>query len=128
MVVLVLSPSSENFHINIFTSNINGYPATRKRGASAFMNYSLCGKPVVHMPTLRLANRSGTGFTAVEPIQTAWATYINKEQHMRPGNILAISKRLPGCALLLILKMHFYVFKGFPLPRCPLCLYQVAYR
>lgn len=127
MVVLVLSLSSENFHINIFTSNINGYPATRKRGASAFMNYSLCGKPVVHTHA-DTANRSGTGFTAVEPIQAAWATYINKEQHMRPGNILAISKRLPGCACLLILKMHFYIFKVFPLPRYPLCLYQVAYK
>lgn len=67
-----------------------------------------CG---THANTL-LSDLSGARFTAVELIQTAWATWINNEQHTRLGHILAISKRLSGCALILTLKMHFYIFKG----------------
>ena len=54
MIVFVLFPRSQNFHINIFTSNINGYPATKKRVVLAFdelqFMLEICGhKAAVHL-------------------------------------------------------------------------------
>lgn len=41
MIEFVVVPSSQNFHINIFTSNINGYKVTKERVVLAFCQLNL---------------------------------------------------------------------------------------
>lgn len=87
MIAFVLFPSSQNFHINIFTSNINGYPATKKRVVLAFMNYSLCWKLVVHKAAVRLATEclcfNEGNSTTVKLIKTVWPAQINKVEYIK---------------------------------------------
>jgi len=40
MIEFVVLPSSQNFHINIFTSDINGYKVTKKRVVLASVNWT----------------------------------------------------------------------------------------
>lgn len=74
MIEFVVIPSSQNFHINIFTSNINGYRVTKKRVVLAFVNCTLRWKSVDRVLLLTLKHKASQNPCSEDIIKTLQLT------------------------------------------------------
>lgn len=74
MIEFVVVPSSQNFHINIFTSNINGYRVTKKRVVLAFVIWTLRWKSVDRVLLLTLKHKASQNPCSEDLIKTLQLT------------------------------------------------------